>query len=322
MEKRSVCTACGYVGKPKKIIKGNFLMEVILWLFFLIPGLIYSIWRLSTKHTACPNCKQSTMIPTDSPIGQKLTADFPIAPPTKEEELTTQKSNNRRTLWTVALILVISIGIPMFYNHLSKSTGNNSNITDKKSTDEVARQNDTRTQKEKDKDEIEKMKTELIAGTEGVKKFDNTNFRDSAGKIASELTIFSDWAHLVNRTKNSNDVEVKKLSKILETNLITLQNKEFPQLRLAWGKILKAKLWEFNIEVSVLGSKNSTLELVGATYASNANIQDTQSEIQDMVKNLRFNRVSYKWYEYDDHYPYYTIESKKDSDIAIIIIKN
>lgn len=74
-EKQSICTACGFVGKPKKITKGSILVEIILWLLFLIPGLIYSIWRLSTKYVACPNCKSQTMIPVDSPNGQRLLAE-------------------------------------------------------------------------------------------------------------------------------------------------------------------------------------------------------------------------------------------------------
>jgi hypothetical protein len=67
-----VCTNCGYRGFPKKVVKGSFIIEVILWLAFFIPGLIYSIWRLTSKYNACPKCLQPTMIPTDTPIGQKL----------------------------------------------------------------------------------------------------------------------------------------------------------------------------------------------------------------------------------------------------------
>jgi len=75
MAKQSICTTCGYVGKSKKITKGNILIEIILWLFFIIPGLIYSIWRLSTRYTACPSCMGQNMIPVDSPVGQKLMAE-------------------------------------------------------------------------------------------------------------------------------------------------------------------------------------------------------------------------------------------------------
>lgn len=70
-----VCTTCGYVGNPQRITKGSTLIELILWLCFLIPGLIYSLWRLSSKYDACPKCKGVSMIPVDSPIGQKTIND-------------------------------------------------------------------------------------------------------------------------------------------------------------------------------------------------------------------------------------------------------
>lgn len=73
-----VCTSCGYVGKPETITKGSFGIEVILWLCFLIPGLIYSVWRLSSRHKGCPSCGQTTLIPRTSPMAQKfLRENFP-----------------------------------------------------------------------------------------------------------------------------------------------------------------------------------------------------------------------------------------------------
>lgn len=61
------CQNCGAVGVPKSRVKGSFLVEIVLWLCFLIPGLIYSIWRLTTKEKVCPTCGAPNMIPTDSP---------------------------------------------------------------------------------------------------------------------------------------------------------------------------------------------------------------------------------------------------------------
>lgn len=43
-----------------------------MWLFFIIPGLIYSVWRQSSYHKACPVCGGTNLIPIDSPVGQKL----------------------------------------------------------------------------------------------------------------------------------------------------------------------------------------------------------------------------------------------------------
>ena len=67
-----ICTMCGYVGYSKKITRGSFLMEVLLWLLFIFPGLIYSVWRQVSKYKACPMCKNATMIPLDSPVGRQL----------------------------------------------------------------------------------------------------------------------------------------------------------------------------------------------------------------------------------------------------------
>ncbi len=72
MKKELVCTSCGYVGLPKKITKGSIIIELFLWLCFLAPGLIYSLWRLTSRHEACPKCKHDSMIPIDSPKGQEI----------------------------------------------------------------------------------------------------------------------------------------------------------------------------------------------------------------------------------------------------------
>lgn len=50
------CPNCKYEGKPKTKTPGSIFIELILWLFFILPGLIYSIWRLSNRHKICPRC--------------------------------------------------------------------------------------------------------------------------------------------------------------------------------------------------------------------------------------------------------------------------
>jgi hypothetical protein len=72
MAKEFICASCHSVGKPKSVVQGSILIELVLWLCFLLPGLIYSIWRLSSKKQACPVCGSAEMIPTDSPRGQEL----------------------------------------------------------------------------------------------------------------------------------------------------------------------------------------------------------------------------------------------------------
>lgn len=71
-----VCTSCGSVGEPKSVTRGSFLIEVVLWLCFIIPGLLYSLWRLTTRHKGCRACGASTLVPTSSPIGRDVIARY------------------------------------------------------------------------------------------------------------------------------------------------------------------------------------------------------------------------------------------------------
>lgn len=63
------CKNCGYTGSPQFYTPGGCLIELALWCFFLVPGIIYTLWRWSrTSRSKCPNCGQiNTMIPLNSP---------------------------------------------------------------------------------------------------------------------------------------------------------------------------------------------------------------------------------------------------------------
>jgi hypothetical protein len=67
-----LCTTCGYVGNTKRVTKGSFFIELILWLAFIVPGIIYSIWRLTSRYDACPKCGGANMIPLNSPIAKRM----------------------------------------------------------------------------------------------------------------------------------------------------------------------------------------------------------------------------------------------------------
>ncbi len=51
---------------------GSIAIEIVLWLAFLIPGLIYSIWRLTTRRDACAACGSAELVPENSPRGREL----------------------------------------------------------------------------------------------------------------------------------------------------------------------------------------------------------------------------------------------------------
>jgi hypothetical protein len=106
MKKQLICSACGQVGDGKTKIKGNGLIELILWLCFIIPGIIYSIWRSSSRYKACPSCGSTNLIPADSPIGKKLLADQGT---TLEQVFAEQKSNSKGNVGKYVVFVLIAI---------------------------------------------------------------------------------------------------------------------------------------------------------------------------------------------------------------------
>jgi hypothetical protein len=69
-----ICLQCHQMGKPE--YPGSGWIELILYLFYFVPGLLYSIWRRS-KGVICPSCKTPTMILLHSPAGQAIVAREP-----------------------------------------------------------------------------------------------------------------------------------------------------------------------------------------------------------------------------------------------------
>lgn len=63
MDNEIHCLECHYEGEAKKITKGHFLLEVVLWFCFLVPGIIYSFWRITSgRYKGCPDCLSSKVI--------------------------------------------------------------------------------------------------------------------------------------------------------------------------------------------------------------------------------------------------------------------
>lgn len=71
-----ICTMCGSTGNVKRVTNGSLLIELVLWLCFFVPGLIYSIWRMTTRHNACAFCGSKAVVPLDSPVGARLMKQF------------------------------------------------------------------------------------------------------------------------------------------------------------------------------------------------------------------------------------------------------
>lgn len=77
------CKDCGYVGEPVVITKGQFWVEVAMWLLFILPGIVYSVWRLASRVDGCASCGGQNLIPIASPEGRKINAAYEALNPTK-----------------------------------------------------------------------------------------------------------------------------------------------------------------------------------------------------------------------------------------------
>ena len=54
--KEYICESCGCRNTAERHTKGSFSIELVLWLFLLLPGLLYGIWRMATRTYVCQQC--------------------------------------------------------------------------------------------------------------------------------------------------------------------------------------------------------------------------------------------------------------------------
>lgn len=70
-----VCTQCKSIDSAATNTKGSILIEIVLWLCFIVPGLLYSLWRHTAREQVCRACGSTSIVPADSPRGRELTKD-------------------------------------------------------------------------------------------------------------------------------------------------------------------------------------------------------------------------------------------------------
>lgn len=57
------CNNCGHTGWSKN--RGNFLITIVLAIFFFVPAIIYEIWR-RTGLGVCENCGSDLVLPSNA----------------------------------------------------------------------------------------------------------------------------------------------------------------------------------------------------------------------------------------------------------------
>jgi hypothetical protein len=62
-----ICLVCGCQRVPVMVRRGHVIIEILLWLCYLLPGVVYTLWRTLRRHEVCPNCRNPSMVKTTSP---------------------------------------------------------------------------------------------------------------------------------------------------------------------------------------------------------------------------------------------------------------
>lgn len=63
------CNSCQNYS-PTALMKGNGWIEFVLYFVYLVPGIIYSIWRRNGPPNVCPLCKAPGLVPAAAAKGQ------------------------------------------------------------------------------------------------------------------------------------------------------------------------------------------------------------------------------------------------------------
>ena len=108
---------------------------------------------------------------------------------------------------------------------------------------------------------------------------------------------------------------INKKGLSLKEPLKKLINNNMAFNRKLWAKELGDALWENDVDVSISGKHNEVVTFTGGLFASNGNIKDFELKLIDKMRELRFKRSQYKWFDGADEMTYYEITSKKDDEL-------
>ena len=67
-----ICQNCGQAGVAEKTLKGHFLITLILLLCYVLPGIVYMIWRRTGLKNRCAKCHSENLVPEGSAVGREL----------------------------------------------------------------------------------------------------------------------------------------------------------------------------------------------------------------------------------------------------------
>lgn len=68
----AVCTACEEIGSVHMKTPGTKLVQVLLLVLYIAPGLIYWAWRKGNRKLVCSACGSDKLVSAQTRIGKKI----------------------------------------------------------------------------------------------------------------------------------------------------------------------------------------------------------------------------------------------------------
>ena len=67
-----ICKNCGEVSNAIIKTKGSIIIEIFLYLFYIIPGVLYTLYRVTNKYPICQHCESKEIILRNKRVGESL----------------------------------------------------------------------------------------------------------------------------------------------------------------------------------------------------------------------------------------------------------
>ncbi|MGQ0641088.1 MAG: hypothetical protein ACT4P6_10015 [Gemmatimonadaceae bacterium] len=66
-----MCTLCGHeTVQPHRKMPGSGFVSLLLLVPFVLPGVVYQVWRMAMRRPVCPRCGSAALIPGDAPLAR------------------------------------------------------------------------------------------------------------------------------------------------------------------------------------------------------------------------------------------------------------
>lgn len=141
----------------------------------------------------------------------------------------------------------------------------------------------------------------------------------NTGQTDADLATSIKWhqsnAALYNEALNHKDKQVKEQSNILKDKIIKVQTKQFPELRKSYVQSKEAVLKQENIQIASSGNRNEILVFTSEKFEPKQSQKSFLKNINEIVYDLKFTKVIFKWSADNKDSKEYKISSKTDSEI-------